>query len=189
MCSCMGASSSIDGLPLAAVAAAFSVMAHLPVAGMGLSAVQIVLSLNPVFSAGSVVFFGDALSRRLIKKPLIHGRDRSVFLWFTLMVSAVLYLSVLGIAPMDVYSSGYGVTWVFLLVVAAGVFLLMRGMRVGFVFVLYMASHAMGLVPGGNLFDSMTDGFLFFGVAGVILVPWLKAKLFTSSSLPKQAAL
>jgi hypothetical protein len=131
----------------------------LPVRGLSLA--DLVLSVNPVFSMGSIALLVTVLWRQAFGRDLIGGRDMLAFAAYNAVLSLCLYISYLGFVPYDIYALGYRFSALFAAVAALTIALLLTGSPLAYVFVSYIAAYNLGLLASANLFDYMTDGVLF----------------------------
>lgn len=133
----------------------------------GLSAVNLLLSLSPSLSVMSLGLLVHNYTREVFGLSVLQADELSLWAGFVLLLIVPLYASVLGIIPIDVYAYGYRFSWVHVIVIGFGVYVAWRG-YVGLTVILLgaMAAHYSRLLPSGNLFDALTDGFaLFFALA------------------------
>lgn len=141
----------------------------------GLSLAGLILSANPFFSAGSAALLSMLLYKSLLGRELLTGKRLLWFSAWNVSVSAVLFLSCLGFVPWDVYALGYEPSlWVWPMAFIT-LLLVLGGNPLASVFIFHMLVFDLGLVPTGNFFDSLTDGFLFLASC-VVLAHQVRAR-------------
>lgn len=133
-----------------------------------LSMKDLILSINPWFSAGSIVFLFYSLFPKR-EKGIFNPSIIMPFSLWTFLISLILFLSIYDFVTLDIYSYGYHFSDF-----APGLFLLnmilaVSGNPLSFVFNLYILSFISGLLPSQNIFDAITDGLAFILSTGTLL--------------------
>lgn len=138
-----------------------------PISG-GLSVAQMILSANPSFSVVIICMMLSAFISRATggRVELIDARSRESLAWLTLGLSLIVMPASLGVWPVDVYAMGYSSRPLVLVMGAYALLMLLRAPAIGVVVAMAAGAYALGLVPSGNLFDSLIDGAgLLYSVA------------------------
>ena len=134
----------------------------------GLSLAEYLLSLNPNFSVGSLALAVVLLWPKLFDKPLLSERYLAVFCLWNVLFSLGLFSSYLGMIPYDIYALGYGFSAVFLLMALITFIVIWKWPPLSYIFLAYIASFNLRLLPSPNFFDYITDGFLFLMSLGLL---------------------
>lgn len=129
----------VDGIPIGRLATGLSANASVPL---------IALLINCAWkNAGGRIL----LDRRAHTAAYIFG----------LCTGAVLYPMALGIGRFDPYVDGWHYSWVFVLLMAATVFLLIVRNRFGLVLMLCLIAYQLHLQESTNLWDYVIDPIYF----------------------------
>lgn len=150
-----------------------AVTALYPVAGLSLS--DYILSLNPVFSIGSIAFLFLVLWKRFAGAPLLSQRDIVWFSVWNVGLCVCLYASYLGFTGIDVYPLGYGFSPLFVLTAVLTAVLFLFGSPLSYIFISYIIAFDLKVLYSENFFDYMADGVLFFISIGVLISRTIKA--------------
>ena len=137
----------------------------------GLSLSDLILSLNPVFSVGSVALLFHTLWKRFAGHALLSDRNLICFAAWNVFLSALLYVSNLGFMDIDIYPLGYGFSALFILTAVVTITLFVFRSPLAYIFLIYIAVYDLRLLASDNFFDYMTDAVLFV----ISLVILLKA--------------
>ena len=146
------------------LAAAISLV---PVRGVSLAGLM--LSVNPVFSIGSLagaLMFAMSMAGWKIFLTLT---EVAVFTYFGIAFPALLYASYLGLIGPDIYAMGFGFSVWFVFVGAAGTGLLLSGSGLGFIPLAALAAFNLRLLNSDNLFDYLVDFPLMLGCIAYVL--------------------
>lgn len=141
-----------------ALALAATVISFTPLGQLSLA--EYILSFLPSFSGGSIFIFILLIARNLFNKNLLYDREETYFLIAGAGYTSILTLSSLGILPFDLYSYGYGDTWVIALLLFIAVFLIIAGSNIIWWVIVAQALWVFSIIPSGNLHDALTD-FVF----------------------------
>lgn len=136
----------------------------------GLSPADYLLSLNPNFSMGSLALVVVLLWPNLFSKTLLSPRQLSLFCLWNVIVSLVLFSSCLGILPYDLYALGYNFSPCFVVMAVITLIAVGLGSPLAIIFISYIATFDLHLLPSPNFFDCITDGFLFLASIVVLLL-------------------
>ncbi len=136
----------------------------------GLSLADYLLSLNPNFSMGSLALVVVLLWPNLFGRPLLSPRQLFRFCLWNVIVSLVLFSSCLGILPYDLYAQGYGFSPWFAVMALITLIAVGLGSPLSIIFIAYIATFDLHLLPSPNFFDCITDGFLFLASIVVLLL-------------------
>jgi hypothetical protein len=137
----------------------------------GLSVSDYILSLNPSFSIGSIAFLLIIASNRLIKKRLLLHKDLMIFSGWNILISLIVFIPALGFTGQDIYASGYGFSLLFVVMALVTIFLVYKKSPLSYIFIAYIVTFNLQLLPSANFFDYITDGVLFFISLGVLIMP------------------
>jgi len=135
----------------------------------GLSAANYLLSVNPNFSIGSIALIFVLLWEQLARKPLLSNQHLLEFLAWNVAVSICLFTCYLGFFKYDMYALGYGFSIWFVITAMLTVILFLRRHPLSYIFIAYIVSFDLKLLPSNNFFDYITDGALFFISLGLLL--------------------
>ncbi len=134
----------------------------------GLSAADLILSVNPVFSIGSLAGALMLLWRMLgLRLPLSRG-EVTAFAYFGVAFPVLLYASYLGLIGPDIYAMGFTFSIWFVFVGASAAGLFWTGGRLGFVPLAALGAYSLRLLPSDNLFDYLVDVPLMIGCAAYL---------------------
>lgn len=134
----------------------------------GLSLAEYLLSLNPNFSVGSLALAVVLLWPKLFDKPLLSSKNLYIFCLWNVLFPLGLFSSYLGMIPYDIYALGYGFSAVFLLMALITFIVIWKWPPLSYIFLAYIASFNLRLLPSPNFFDYITDGFLFLMSLGLL---------------------
>lgn len=81
----------------------------------------------------------------------------------------MVFFSYLGIVPYDLYPLGYGFSPWFVFVAIITLLLVWAGNPLALIFLASIAAFHLKLLPSGNFFDYLTDGFLMILSVGVLV--------------------
>jgi hypothetical protein len=84
-------------------------------------------------------------------------------------LSLGLFLSYLGLVPYDLYALGYGFSSWFVVMAAVTLLTVWWGNPLSLIFLASIAAFNLELLPSGNFFDYLTDGFLLVLSVGVLV--------------------
>ncbi len=144
----------------------------------GLSLAHYLLSVNPVFSVGSIFLFVALIGKQWRGKPLLSERDLFLFALWNAAVSLPLYLSSLGLISVDFYSYGYGFSFVFVLVAFITIIMSLLRNPLSWVFLAYIAAFNTRVLRSDNFFDYITDGPLFIISLAMIITFIVQSRVF-----------
>jgi len=139
----------------------------------GLSLADYLLSCNPNFSIGSLALVIIGLAPHLGSKPLLEDRLLWGFCLWNVAISLILYASYLGLVGYEVYGDGYHFSPWFVALALLTMLLIWRRNPLSYVFIAYIAAFNLQVLPSPNLFDYVTDGFLF-AVSLALAIPCTK---------------
>lgn len=154
------------------IAAVSALVALAPVAG-GLSMAQVLLSINPVYSIGSMGGAAVLAWHMIGGRPFITRREATMSAYAVLAFWALLNVSYLGFTGPDIYRMGYGFSVWFAVVAAIAVALLSARSPVAFVLLGALAAYNMRLLGSDNLFDYLVDVPLAAGCMAYLVRSWL----------------
>ncbi len=137
-----------------------------------LSLSQLLLSVNPVFSIGSISLIGIVLIGDLTGKKILGEIDLLLLSVWNILISLCLYLSYLNFIGADIYYAGYGSALPFAVTAAVTIVLIVFRSNVAWVFISYIAAYVLRLLPSENFFDYVTDVPLFI-TSLVILISYI----------------
>ncbi len=140
----------------------------------GLSLAEYLLSINPNFSIGSLALVAIILIPYFIDRQILEEKYLISFCLWNLGLSLGLFSSYLGVVPYDLYALGYGFSSWFVFMAAVTLFLIWSGNPLSLIFLAYITAFNLKLLPSGNLFDYLTDGFLLILSVGVLVCLALK---------------
>jgi len=135
----------------------------------GLSLAEYILSVNPVYSIGSIALFFSILWKEFRRKDLLSRRD---ILWFSIWnvaLSLFLFSSSLGLIGYDLYAMGYRFSVWFLVTALLTILLFMLRSPLAYIFTGYIIAFDLKLFPSDNFFDYITDGILFLISLGLLM--------------------
>lgn len=147
------------------------ILTFLPFGNLSLK--DLILSLNPWFSAGSIVFLLYFLFPKR-EKGIFQPRMVMLFSLWTFLISTILFLSIYNFTVLDIYSYGYNFFVFGPVLFLLNIILAVSGNPLSLVFNLYILSFISGFLPSQNIFDSITDGLAFIFSAGILLLGLLK---------------
>ncbi len=147
------------------------ILTFLPFGNLSLK--DLILSLNPWFSVGSIVFLLHFLfSKR--EKGIFQPRTIMLFSLWIFLISIILFLSIYDFTVLDIYSYGYNFSFFAPVLFLLNMILAVSGNPLSLVFNMYILSFISGLLPSQNIFDAITDGLAFILSAGILLQGLLK---------------
>jgi len=132
------------------------------------------LSAVPVFSTASTALLLVLVIRRFTGNNILSGNDIFFFSLWNILLSIVLYLSALGIIGIDLYGQGYGFSVFSIIIAMIAIVLFLLRNPLGVFFLAYLVSFQFGLLPSDNIFDHLTDGFLFLFSLGIVISSFVK---------------
>ncbi|MFN3739682.1 MAG: exo-alpha-sialidase [Thermodesulfovibrionales bacterium] len=151
------------------------ILSFLPLGKLSLT--DLILSINPWFSVGSIVFLLYFLFPKIkcysATVALSHSRTVALSLW-TFLISMFLFLSIYDFVALDIYSYGYNFSVFAPVLFLLNMILAISGNPLSLVFNLYILSFISGLIPSQNIFDAITDGLAFILSTGFLLSGILK---------------
>ena len=142
-------------------------LALIPVQGLSLS--DLILSLNPVFSVGSIVLLFHVLWKRATGATLLSEKDVLYFAAWNVIFCICLYSSSLGFVDIDLYPLGYGFSVFFIVTAVITIVLLLLRSPLAYIFILYIAVYDLSLLASNIFFDYIADAVLFI-ISFIILV-------------------
>ena len=148
-------------------------IALFPVRGLSLS--DYILSINPSFSIGTLALLILVVSNSVMRKRLLSHNDLMIFSGWNILVSLIVFIPALGFTGQDIYSSGYGFSLFFVIMLAVTIYLVYRKSPVSYIFIAYILAFNLNLLPSENLFDYITDGVLLFISLGIVILPSYRA--------------
>ncbi len=140
----------------------------------GLSLADYLLSLNPNYSIGSIVFFFLFVWKKFGRKPLLSHKNLLQFSIWNVGVSLCLFASYLGFVDFDLYAMGYGFSFWFVVTALLTIILILLRNPLSFIFILYIISFDLKLLYSNNFFDYITDGVLFLISLGIVVFSVVK---------------
>ncbi len=81
----------------------------------------------------------------------------------------MVFSSYLGLVPYDLYALGYGFSPWFVFMAIITLLLVWAGNPLSLIFLAAIAAFNLKLLPSGNFFDYLTDGFLLILSVGVLV--------------------
>ncbi len=136
----------------------------------GLSLGDYLLSFNPNFSIGSLALVLVLLWPQITDKALLSERHLLIFCAWNVGFSLILFSCALGLIPYDMYAQGYQFSPWFVAVALVTLASIWLWHPLAFIFAAYIAAFNLKFLPSPNFFDYITDGFLFFLSAGVLVL-------------------
>jgi hypothetical protein len=153
-------------------------LAFIPFSGLSLA--EYLLSFNPNFSIGSLALIIVLLIPYFFNRPIIEDKNLLSYCFWNIGLSLVVFFSYLGLVPFDLYALGYGFSSWFIFMAAVTLLLVWSGNPLSLVFLASIAAFNLKVLPSGNFFDYLTDGFLLILSVGVLVSHALeKSRFFT----------
>ena len=162
------------GKPVVIASSAFITL--YPFTGLSLS--DYLLSLNPNYSIGSIIFFFLFVWKKFGWKPLFSQKNLLQFSIWNVGVSLCLFASCLGFVGFDLYSLGYGFSLWFVVIALLTIVLTLLRSPLYFIFILYIVSFDLKLLYSNNFFDYITDGVTFLISLGIMVFSVVKFLIF-----------
>lgn len=160
------------------------IITFIPIHGLSLAAWM--LSINPVFSVGSICLFLSLIWRQLRGRVFLSGMDLLVFSVWNIAVSLYVSLSYLGFIGYDIYYLGYGFSFFFIVTCSLTIVLFLFRSPVSWIFTAYIIAYSMKVLPTHNYFDYITDVPLFIISLAIVIIYIVKS--IVSMSRGKTAA-
>jgi hypothetical protein len=104
-----------------------------------------------------------------VDQPILEEKHLWYFCLWNIGLSLVVFFSYLGIVPYDLYPLGYGFSPWFIFVAIITLLLVWAGNPLSLIFLASIAAFHLRLLPSGNFFDYLTDGFLMILSVGVLV--------------------
>lgn len=133
-----------------------------------LSLAEYILSFNPNFSIGSLTLIIILLMPYVVNHTILEEKYVILFCLWNVLSSLILFLSCLGLLPFDLYAWGYAFSPGFLIMAVITVSLVWAAPPLAIIFLAYMVAFDLKILPSDNLFDYITDGFLFLLSAAML---------------------
>jgi hypothetical protein len=140
----------------------------------GLSLAEYLLSLNPNYSIGSIVFFLIIIWKEFGRKPLLSYENLLQFSIWNVGISLCLFTTYLGFVDFDLYAMGYGFSFWFVVTALLTIILTLLRNPLSFIFIFYIVSFDLKLLYSNNFFDYITDGVLFLISLGIVVFSIVK---------------
>ncbi len=134
----------------------------------GLSVSHYILSLNPVFSIGSMALLLIIVCNRIWKRNPVTDIDLKHFVIWNIFISLCVFIPALGFTGLDIYALGYGSRSLFAVMMLVTIFLVYQKSPLSYIFIAYIVAFNLKLLPSENFFDYITDGILFFISLGIL---------------------
>ncbi len=140
-----------------------------------LSIKDLILSINPWFSVGSIVWMLYMLFKKRMD-DLFSDREISFFFFWTLFCSFFLSLSNFGFIKFDLYRYGYDPSGFFIVLFLLNICLSILRSSISVVLNLYIITYIAKIIPSGNIFDAITDGIAI--ILSLAFLLWQLLKMF-----------
>ncbi len=148
----------------------------------GLSVSHYILSLNPVFSIGSMALLLIIVCNRIWKRNPVTDKDLKHFVIWNIFISLSVFIPALGFTGLDIYALGYGSRLLFAVMTLVTIFLVYQKSPLSYIFIAYIVAFNLKLLPSENFFDYITDGILFFISLGILFTrPYRTRKSVTAA--------
>lgn len=128
-----------------------------------------ILSVNPNFSIGSLALITIIIIPYFLDQPILKEKYLISFCLWNLTLSLGLFSCYLGFVPYDLYALGYGLSPWFVVMAIITLLLVWAGNPLSLIFLAAIAAFHLKLLPSGNFFDYLTDGFLLILSVGVLV--------------------
>ncbi len=155
-----------DRIPFIIIIVSSIIMIFIPFGTLSLK--DLILSMNPWFSTGSIVFLLYLLFQKR-EKGFFQSKGIMLFSLWTFSISIILFLSIYDFVGLDIYSYGYNFSYFAPPIFLLNMIFAISGNPLSFAFNIYILSFISGLPPSQNIFDSITDGLAFILSTGIIL--------------------
>lgn len=149
----------MDRIKCVFIAVPSALLVFFPIRGLSLS--DLALSANPNFSAGSAAFLFIIFAQQATGRIVLKDMEILLFSIFNIALFFLVSGSALGFFGYDIYASGYRFSAWFLVVAAVTAGTILFNSALLLIFISYILSYDLRLLPSENFFDHATDGVMF----------------------------